>query len=364
MAETSREERPTCAISRRDMLERALLAAVLWPLAGCNSTDVAAMQRFGSAGGPRGRGRSQPIDPAQIPKYRYSTLPVSRFPALQSEYDRFAKNAGISRQQAFRSQIAPLSFTLPGDFQNAKSVVIVAAFARTMYATFRLNGQSYRIAVPHQYYRDDLNADSLRTVVEKEVIGSPGSRILDITSRVPLKLLAARSGLGRYARNNLIFVDGMGSYNVLHAFLTDYQFRDDRWTNLEVLSRCNRCNHCDRVCPTACIDRSGFVINIDRCITLYNENAGRLPDWILPSMHHALMGCMKCQTACPINDGVAGVSGELGEVSEEETRRIVQGDVDDALLKILQQKLRHFPAVNARDTFPVLTRNLRALVRT
>jgi epoxyqueuosine reductase QueG len=129
---------------------------------------------------------------------------------------------------------------------------------------------------------------SLKDIVQKEILKNAKTRVVDITARVPLKLLAARSGLGLYGRNNLIFVDGMGSYNLLYAFLTDYQFPEDNWTNLSVLDRCHRCDHCDRICPTVCISRSNFGINIDKCITLYNENPGEFPNWILKSYHHAL----------------------------------------------------------------------------
>jgi epoxyqueuosine reductase len=362
--ETGRTHSPTTALSRRDLLMRVMIAAACLPAAAGKAAgpQLAAAQRFGT--GERRRGReAQRIDPSQIPAYAYSTLPVGRFPALQTEYDRTLKSGGISRHRAFRDQVAPLSFALPPDFQDARSVVIVAAFSKTMYATFRLNGRPYRILVPFQYYVDDLDAESLRGVVQKEVVREPVRRVVDITKRVPLKLLAARSGLGRYGLNNLIFVDGMGSFNVLYAFLTDHQFRDDRWSDLTVLDRCRHCDRCDRTCPTTCITRDNFVIDIDRCITLYNENAGAFPTWILPSMHHALMGCMKCQSPCPVNEGILDVSGDLDEVSEEETRRILQGDVDEALLKTLQRKLRQFPAVATRQSFPVLTRNLRALVR-
>jgi hypothetical protein len=72
---------------------------------------------------------------------------------------------------------------------------------------------------------------------------------------------------------------------------------------------------------------------------------------------------MKCQSPCPVNEWFGDVSGDLGEVSEEETRRILQGEVDDELLKTLQRELRQFPAVSSRETFPILTRNLRALIR-
>ena len=288
---------------------------------------------------------------------------MSRFPALQKEYERAVASTGLSRHQAFRQEVAGLSFAIPGDFQSARSVVVVAAFARTMYATFRQNGQAYRIMVPPEYYSDTLNADSLRAIVQKDIVKEPGRRVVDVTERVPLKLLAAHSGLGRYGRNNLIFVDGMGSYNLLYAYVTDQVFPGDAWTELTIVDRCRRCDHCDRICPTYCIPRNTFVIDIDKCITLHNENAGTFPNWILPSMHHALMGCMRCQAPCPVNDGFAEVSGDLGEVSEEDTRRILQGTVDDALLAALRQKLRLPATVASRDMVPVLARNLRALIR-
>jgi epoxyqueuosine reductase len=319
-------------------------------------------QRFGGRGGGRGR-FDRVLDPSQIPAYRYRTLPVSRFPELQAEYDKARNAVGLSRSKAFRDEIAPLNYKVPADFPNAKSVVVIAAFAKSMYANFRLDGKAFRVMVPPQYYTDDLNAVSLKNIVLKDIIKKPDSRVVDVSERVPLKPLAAHSGLGRFARNNLIFVDGMGSYNLLYAYLTDYAFPEDNWTPLYVLDRCNHCDHCDRLCPTACISRWNFVINIDKCITLYNENAGEFPNWIFRGSHHALMGCMRCQDPCPENGGFAQVTGTLEDVSEEETQKILKGMPDDALLKSLQRKLRQFPAAESKELFPILTRNLGALAR-
>jgi epoxyqueuosine reductase len=349
-------------LNRRELLKRALAAAVLIPPAVCEAGQAAAQRGFGAAQGRR-RPSGQRIDPSQIPPYAYRTLPVSHFTALQKEYEQAVSNTQLSRHKAFRDDIANLSFALPGDFQGARSVVVVAAFAKTMYATFRQNGQAYRIMVPPQYYNDALDAASLKSIVQKDIIKEPGRRVVDVTERVPLKLLAARSGLGQYGRNNLIFVNGMGSFNLLYAYLTDQVFPGDTWTDLTILDACRRCDHCDRICPTYCIPRNTFVIDIDKCITLYNEHTGTFPNWILPSMHQALMGCMRCQVPCRVNDSVAEVSGELGEVSEEDTRKILQGTADDALLTTLQQKLRLPSTVASRDMVPVLARNLRTLIR-
>jgi epoxyqueuosine reductase len=343
----------TSRLSRRDFLASALAAGAFLP----------------QSRGQRGRGRRhrssvERIDPSQIPAYQYRTLSLSHFPALQDEYEKTRSNGQLSRNKVFRNEITPLSFKPPGDFPDAKSVVVVAAFARTMYANFHLDGQVYRILVPFQYYRDELNPESLENIVQKDIIKESGHRVVDITERVPLKLLAARSGLGRYGRNNLIFVSPMGSFNVLYAFLTDYSFPDDSWSALDILDACNHCHRCDHICPTNCFSRRSFVIDIDRCITLYNENTGDFPNWIHRSMHNALMGCMECQSPCPVNEWVDQASGNLEDVSEDETRKILEGTIDDAMLKSLQRKLRGFPADDSRELLPILTRNLGALIRT
>jgi epoxyqueuosine reductase len=347
----------TSHLSRREWLQRAMAAAAFLP------------QGYqGGWGGWGGRGRrpmrpQRTIDPSQIPAYKYRILPIGRFPALQGEYDAARNNSQLGRHKMYLDQIAPLNFKVPGDFQSAKSVVVVAGYSKNMYSNFRLDGNSYRILVPFQYYNDDLNAEKLKGIVQSEIIKNPRARVADVSSKVPLKLLAARSGLGRYARNGLVFVDGMGSYNVLYAFLTDHAFTEDHWTNLQILDECNHCHACERTCPTRCISRWSYSVNIDKCLTLYNENPGEFPNYILGSMHHALMGCMQCKSPCPANEGIAELSGNLEDISEEETRKILKGMPDDVLLKSLQRKLRQFRAVASKEQFPILKRNLSVLIR-
>jgi epoxyqueuosine reductase len=341
-------------LSRREWLQTAMAAAAFLP------------QDFPGGWGGRGRRSMRPrrtIDPSQIPSYKYRTLPVSRFSALQSEFNAARNNSQLGRHKMYLDQIAPLNFNVPGDFPNAKSVVVVAAFSKNMYSNFRMDGNSYRILVPFQYYNDDMNADKLRGILQKEIVKNSNARVMDVSTKIPLKLLAARSGLGRYARNGLVFVDGMGSYNILYAFLTDHAFAEDNWTNLQILDECNRCHACERTCPTRCINRWNYSVNIDKCLTLYNENPGDFPNYILGSMHHALMGCMQCKSPCPANEGIAELSGNLEDVSEEETRKILKGTPDDVLLKSLQRKLRQFRAASSKDQFPILKRNLSVLIR-
>ena len=212
--------------------------------------------------------------------------------------------------------------------------------------------------------RTSTTPAKLKTLVQSEIIKTPSRRVVEISKTVPLKMLAGRSGLGRYARNGLVFVDGMGSYAVLFAFLTDHVFPEDNWVaNLPILDECNRCHACERSCPTQCINRWSYGANVDRCVTLFNENQGQFPTFVYGSIHHALMGCMKCNDPCPVNEGIAELSGTLEEVTEDETRKILNGTPDDALMASLQRKLRGFRAVASKDQFPILKRNLSVLIR-
>jgi epoxyqueuosine reductase len=312
--------------------------------------------------GQRGRGRRN-VDPSQIPAYRYSTLPVSRFRELQVEYDKMLTGSQYTRAKAFRDDVSKLSFKVPADFSSAKSAIVVAAFAKPMYVRFTLDGAQFRLLVPPQYYADDMDAAKLRGIVQKEIIKNTTSRIVDISDNVPLKLLAARSGLGQYGKNNLIFVSGMGSYNLLYGFLTDYPVAEDNWTQLYILGHCQRCDRCTRSCPTACFSWDRFPIDIEKCVTLYNERQGAFPSWMLRSHHSALMGCLRCQESCPEDGGYAQVSGMLEDVSEDETRKILKATGDDQLLKSLQRKLRQFRPTASKDVLPILTRNLAVLTR-
>ncbi|MCX6561036.1 MAG: twin-arginine translocation signal domain-containing protein [Candidatus Aminicenantes bacterium] len=336
--------------TRRDFLKTALIAGAAWPR----------FQEWGQGG--RGRMRA-PIDASQIPPYRTKIIPMDRWTALKADFEKVRQGDGLSRHKLFRASLEALDFGLPADFKDARSVVVAATFAKSATADFRHNGQSHRILVPFQYYEDEWTPEKLKSVIQADLLKEPGRKLSDISKRVPLKYLAGRSGLGRFGRNNLIFVDGMGSYNLLHAFVTDAKPAADPDVELEILDECRHCHMCDRICPTSCLSRTNFIVDAGRCLTLFNENSGDFPNIFLPSMHHVLMGCLKCQSACPENSRIPELTATLEGVSEEETKAILKGTPSEALKQSLKKRLRLFPAVKPADFGPILKRNLGALIR-
>lgn len=74
------------------------------------------------------------------------------------------------------------------------------------------------------------------------------------------------------------------------------------------------------------------------------------------------MGCMKCQLICPANNTVITQTQKLADVSEDETKALLEGNPDESQIKSLSEKLRLFKPEDAWYFVPVFSRNLRALI--
>ncbi len=294
--------------------------------------------------------------------YKYSTLSVDHLEELQAFIDGLKREGRLSDNETYRSYLKELKFEVPEEFPEAESIIVLAFFNRLMLVDFHLDGEKHEVMLPPQYYASGLTVERLEDIIRKEIIGEPGYRIERATG-VHLKLLAVRSGLGEYGRNNISYVDGMGSLLKLFAYFTDYPF-EDNWTGLSMMDECEDCRICRTLCPTGCIPDENFVIDVGKCVTLYNEIKGEFPEWIPPDAHNSLMGCMRCQLSCPANSGVIGLAGRLEDVTEEETAKILDGAPDDGLLASLSRKLRSYPPTQSMEYFPIFTRNLRALLNT
>lgn len=294
--------------------------------------------------------------------YSYKTMSVNHFKDLQEDIDKLRRTGKLSRNKVFRSYIDNKKFKILEDFPEAKSVIVMATFTKLMYVNFHLNGKKYEVMLPPGYYDDGISLELLQNIIQKKIIKEAGHRI-ERATEIHLKLLAVRSGLGKYGKNNLCFIDNMGSFLTLYAFLTDFQFEKDNWHEMGLLDACESCSICIGLCPTKCMTGRNFVIDVGKCITLYNEIKGIFPRWIPRDEHNALVGCMKCQLRCPANEKAVKLAGSLEDVTEDETRKILQKKLDEKLLESLSNKLKSFYPATSKEYFPIFTRNLKVLIR-
>jgi epoxyqueuosine reductase len=193
--------------------------------------------------------------------FRHRAVTVDHLKELQADIDRLENEGKISRNKVFRSYISNKQFRIPQDLSDAKSLIIIAVLMKPMLVNFLLGGRKHEIVLPSAYYDDGLTEEMLRDYILKEVVNEPGHRIE--RAKVHLKLLAVRSGLGKYGRNNLCYVEGMGSMLALYAFFTDYPC-EDNWAEVDMMDNCKNCRICMNSCPNKCISEENFVIDVSR----------------------------------------------------------------------------------------------------
>ncbi len=298
-------------------------------------------------------------------EYNYRIISVDHLEELQEDIDKLRREGKLSDNEVYRSYIDTKKFEIPETLPNAKSIIIIAIFSKLALVNFHLNGKKHEVMIPPNYYDDGTTLEDFKNLILNDIIKKPGYQA-EFTNKLHMKLLAVRSGLGKYGRNNICYVDEWGSMINFVAFFTDFQFEKDNWTEIQMMDSCKECTFCITNCPTNAIpslSNENFVINAGNCISVYNEIPGIIPNWINPNAHNALIGCMRCQKHCPGNHEIITLTARLDDISEEETKMILGGINNEKLINSLSKKLKMFVPANADRIIPVIKRNLELLLK-
>ena len=295
--------------------------------------------------------------------YKHKIVAVEHLKELKEDTDELDLKGRLSHNERYRDYISPGRFTLPEGFPDAKYIIIIARFSPLMLVDFLLHNEKHELMLPPESYSTGMTDDDWIKLIEEQIIRQPGYRIRGV-EKIPLKRLAVRSGLGKYGRNNICYVDEMGSFISLHGFLTDYEFAEDNWQEVKMMENCEFCRICMDECPCRCIREENFVIDAPKCVTWYNERKGEFPVWMAPDVHNALLGCTKCQLSCPENDHVLECPGRFEDIDEEDTLSILNGDAGEVSLQSSICKIFGIiTETGLEDFMPVLQRNLSVLIR-
>jgi len=285
---------------------------------------------------------------------KFRTVSIIHLKELQEEINEWKRN-GLITEKFFKQNYGEFTFQPPTTLHNTCSIIVIGIPQKITPVNFFHKGKQYQTVIPPTYVYSEV-----RTVC-KEIL----SRILQKKGYsvdraiLPLKLLAVKSGLGQYGKNNICYVDGMGSFTRLEAFYTDYEFPTDDWHEKEILESCTTCSLCQNACPTQCIPKERFLIHADYCLTYLNENIGDFPKWVTLQSHNALVGCMHCQIVCPQNKKFLHLNDQTINFSEEETSIILQKKPRENLSPILRKKL---VGLNIDEYYSLLGRNLTVLM--
>jgi len=295
--------------------------------------------------------------PGTGPAFQFRTVAAGHVPELKAWMDKLDKAGKLTTNKTWRRYINSFQYAPPPALANARSLIVMATPLQIAKIVFNVAGQKHTVRIPSGYVDDGLKLADYQDMLYQNGIVSKGSKLE--RARLPLKQLAVRSGLAEYGRNNITYVDGYGSYQQLLAFYSGQQL-EDHWGRLKMLQLCKGCSICMEKCPTRAIRNSDFVINPERCITLYNELPDPLPDWIPLKAHNALVGCLKCQFTCPGNEDLKNNLWDLGEVNEAETALLLEGRTDAETERSLRAKLQR---IGGSDNLPYIARNLKLFMQ-
>lgn len=228
---------------------------------------------------------------------------------------------------------------LPRTLPGAKSIVVVSTPQPMIRATFRWEGRDVRLTVPPTY-ADAYRVENRVRRLLKEAFAPRRYKL--VRARLPLKLLAVRSGLALYGRNNIAYVPMFGSFHRLSAFYSDYDSPVDNWQDKRALPMCDRCRACLDACPTRAIRDDRFLVSAERCLTFMNEKPADVifPRWVDASWHNALVGCMHCQMVCPYNRRHTVWFDDREEFGEEETAYLLRGEFRGERAARMDRKLK------------------------
>ena len=295
---------------------------------------------------------SQITDEMKQHHYKFKMVSIAHLPEVQDAVGELVRQGMIS-EKLHRGW----HFYLDNNknFPEAETIIVVAMPQFITRVKFSRQGRGYNASIPPGYFTqtDEPCAEKIL----KDVLGNNGYKVSK--ARLPLKTLAVRSGLAKYGRNNISYVPGMGSFHRLIAFYTDYPSKEGNWQEAGVMKACENCALCRENCPTGSISSDRFLIHAENCLTHFNEYESDVPQWLLTEWHNALIGCLRCQSVCPVNKPYLDKIEDGPDFSEEETELILDMTTVEKLnteTKIKLDRMVH------DEIYPVMGRNLRMLI--
>jgi len=286
--------------------------------------------------------------------YRARVLPIKHVAQLKHEIEEGLSQGRIDAG-LYEKYLTYFKFDVAASLPGARSIIITAAPQPQRKAAFHFNGQTYSGIIPPTYYHDTDN--SIKETLQK-VLSSSGYQLRPVV--LPVKLLAVRSGMAQYGKNNITYAEGLGSFMRLKAFLSDMPPDRSDWLEPQEMKECGSCTACVKACPAKAILPDQFRIHAERCLTFFNEDTEEFPEWIDPGWHNSLIGCMKCQLVCPVNKRFVKWVEEGETFNEAETELILNGVPIDGMPPDTAHKLTRSYMVDYLDVLP---RNLRVLMK-
>ncbi len=285
-----------------------------------------------------------------IKGFHYRSVSIKHVPKLISEISSKHESGDI-HPGVYSKYISHFDQSVPDSFPSNAYVLIAAVPQYQVDVRFHWRDHIHSVPIPPTYnHKTDRDIESIL----KKCLAAHGFRYEK--AKLPLKLLAARSGLSQYGKNNISYIEELGSYYRLAAYYTDTPHFPDGWGQPQMLKRCESCKACLKKCPTGAITTERFMVQASRCLTFINENPADFPDWLDPAAHHCAVGCMICQKYCPLNRHLNKKTDHKCEFTGDETEAILNNPTKENLSR---ETLNKLDKLCMTDDLDIISRNIR-----
>jgi epoxyqueuosine reductase len=266
---------------------------------------------------------------------RISIFPLQHLDQIQKDISSLEEKGLFQGKYFDNSFFKKFDFSSPCKNRELKSIILIASprFVTDLY--FYLEDGLLRTRVPATYtncWTDRNISEILYNHIKKD-------ELVPVDNDLPLKAIAARSGIAKYGRNSLSFIQGMGSYIMLNAYYSKIEPLDHGLYDYQMMEDCRDCRKCIDSCPNDCIDEKIPLIRIEGCFTFRNEIAKENYNHGKDLFKDTLLGCNICQESCPLNrDYISIREGPLC-FDIEETEEIIRNPELDMLPKDTKEKI-------------------------
>ncbi|MGI6669134.1 MAG: 4Fe-4S double cluster binding domain-containing protein [Acetivibrionales bacterium] len=290
--------------------------------------------------------------------YAFQMVPIERLEDLRRDVENL-KNSSYFNNIIDTIITDFYNFSLPDVPFKINSIIIAASPSPMVRINFNWKKKKVPVLLPPTYMDGFEKSVEIENLL-KDVLKPHNFNVVSVHS-LPKKLLGVRSGLSVYGRNNISYIDGMGSFANLSTYYSDITCTEDNWHEIRQMDSCGNCGTCLDKCPTSAITSERYLYRVERCLAYHNEFTGLcdFPQWMDPKSHNCIVGCLRCQVCCPKNKEFLNNVKEFDEFSYEETMLLLEGRKFDEVTPSLAQKIKR---LNLVGYFDLLPRNLKALL--
>lgn len=285
---------------------------------------------------------------------KLEVLPIKHLQTIKNEIDFFKANEELNGFHEWIIQNL-YCFDLPKVDFTINSIILVAVPHPT-YAELEFERQGKRYNAFGIVMSDFESTEKYI----KDYLVSKDYHIEPVWS-IPMKRMAAQCGLAVYGRNNICYIEDMGSNFSFAAYYSDIPCGDDSWNKMSYAKACTDCRACINNCPTGAIRTDRFLIDNSRCLSCLNEGAEEFPEWLPKSAHHCLYDCLKCQLICPMNKEYESKVMSPIKFDEKETDMLLEGIPYNEYTDELKMKAKILGMAEWPDSTKAIPRNLKAL---